>query len=269
MKIGNRSIGKMIAALVQFRHYRALWNMMLLSDNFVSIFNRYFLGAGSYPFTVNLKTPTGMIAINTYSHHDILTVNEIFFRKDYFIPNERSIKTIVDIGANIGVSALYFLTRNANSIVYLIEPDPRNQEKLLLNTKPFANRIVLEKKAVSDYTGVVEFAIEESGRYGGIGRNFESKISVECVNINDLLRQVITAVKGNVDILKIDTEGLELTIMNAIENDHLNRLETIFYEKDHATKDEKLAAGITSHFNIKKYGPIRVLTNRFGKGQYT
>jgi len=44
---------------------------------------------------------------------------EIFCRLDYLAKTD--IKVVVDIGSNIGISALYFLSRNKQAKCYLFE----------------------------------------------------------------------------------------------------------------------------------------------------
>ncbi len=46
----------------------------------------------------------------------------------------RDISVVVDFGSNIGISALYFLTRNQDIKVYLFEPVPQNILRLKKKT---------------------------------------------------------------------------------------------------------------------------------------
>lgn len=212
------------------RHWRALRNMMFTYKNFPSAFMRYFFGVGGYPHTIKLKykgCKSKTINITLYSHDDILTVNEIFCRKDYNANN--NIKNIVDIGSNIGISALYFLTRNNYSRCYLFEPVPQNILRLKDNLKSFEDRYELNEIAVSDKTMPVEFGIEETGRYGGIGVKTNKTIEVECRHINSVLSEVFQ--KCNfIDILKIDTEGVEIQTVLTISSEYLNKIGKIYIE---------------------------------------
>ena len=58
-----------------------------------------------------MRTPAGVVAPTLHSSHDMFTVNEVFCREDYACGP--GIRTVVDVGSNIGISALYFLTRDA------------------------------------------------------------------------------------------------------------------------------------------------------------
>ena len=66
--------------------------------------------------------------MTAFSHHDLITIIECFGKLDYKAPKNLSV--VIDFGSNIGISALYFLTRNEGVKVYLFEPVPRNVERL-------------------------------------------------------------------------------------------------------------------------------------------
>lgn len=66
---------------------------------------------------------------------------------------------IIDVGSNIGVSALYVLTRNAESRCYLFEPDPQNIPRLHHNLGAFESRCTVSYDAVAERSGVVEFGV--------------------------------------------------------------------------------------------------------------
>lgn len=140
MTIGDRDIKKVIKALFQKQHYIAFLSMLIIYPNFIDSFKRYFLNKGIYPCKINIRTPLGKINPEIYSYYDMLTVNEIFCRKDY--KANKDIKVVVDIGSNIGLSALYFLTRNKYVKSYLYEPVPMNIKRLIKNLGNFIESII-------------------------------------------------------------------------------------------------------------------------------
>jgi FkbM family methyltransferase len=159
--------------------------------------------------------------------HDLLTVNEVFCRLDYSAPDD--VAVVVDVGANIGISALYFLTRNAESRCYLYEPVPLNVERLERNLTAFRRRYVLRQAAVWDRGGTVAFGVESTGRYGGIGVAAPRQVEVDCLPVNQVLEDVL-AQEERIDVLKIDTEGAELATVAAIRPDLLERISLIYFE---------------------------------------
>ena len=111
--LGNRGIKQILRAVFGKQHYIAMINMVRIYTDTLNNTTRYLTGIGRYPYDIKIKTPTGLIEPRLYSHHDILTVNEIFCRLDY--PADENTMTVVDLGSNIGISALYFLSRNNKS----------------------------------------------------------------------------------------------------------------------------------------------------------
>jgi FkbM family methyltransferase len=251
--IGKRRLSEVIAAIFQHQHYRALANMWRFYPDFLDSFWRYASGNGVYPFEIKVRTPVGIVGIELHSYHDILTVNEIFCRHDY--PAETDVRYVVDIGSNIGISAIFFLTRNSQSKCMLYEPDPRNAEKLKKNLVAFEDRYTLIESAVSDHSGKVEFGIESTGRYGGMNRQSQERIIVHCLHIEEALREALRAFP-HIDVLKIDTEGEELKTFAAIDASLLQRIKRIYLE---ANPQEALQSDL---FTNKQYGSVRQLICR-------
>ena len=245
--LGNRRLKQVLKAIIEKQNYTVLINMRKYYPDFLKNAFRYITASGTYPYDISIKTPTGIIKPRLYSHHDLLTVNEIFCRLDY--PADGNIKVVVDIGSNIGISALYFLTRNNKSKCYLYEPDKRNIEKLKLNLSDFSGRYILYDKAVSFESGQLEFGIEPTGRYGGLGINTKEKIIVDCLEINDIIGSVLDK-EDYIDILKIDTEGVEIKTVEAIERSLLKRIKKIYLE----AKPERQLHPDT--FKQRQYGSV-------------
>lgn len=225
--LGRRSPKRILAALGGRQHYVALGNMVRTYPRFGASLWRYLSGRGSYPYQPVVRTPRGPCRPTLYGHHDLLTLNEIFCRKDYSAGP--ALKTVLDLGSNIGLSALYFLTRNDDSRCYLYEPDQRNIGKLKKNLAGFEARYELRESAVADRQGEVTFGIESTGRYGGIDRDLGESIRVPCLHVNDVLKQVLAQAE-QIDILKIDTEGVEEATVRAIDPALLPRIAAIYLE---------------------------------------
>lgn len=210
-------------------------------------FIQYLTGIGTYPSTITIRTPVGLISPTLYSYHDLLTVNEIFCRLDYKVSHE--INTVVDLGSNIGISALYWLTRNNTSKCFLYEPDERNIVKLKSNLLGFEDRYVLSNKAVSDSSGKLKFGTESTGRYGGLGIETDSIIEVESININDVVKEILSQ-NEVIDVLKIDTEGVEVRTVNALRPEYAEKINRIYIE---AEPDSDIHPDI---FYRKQYGSV-------------
>ncbi len=142
---------------------------------------------------------------------------------------------VVDIGANIGLASLFFLTRRPDTVVHAAEPVPRNGERLRANLADFAERVHLDTRAVAPAGGRAQFFVEDSGRLGGL-REFVphdrgENITVDCVAMGDYLEQVLDA-EGRIDLVKIDTEGSERALVAAIPAHLRQYIAHIVWESD-------------------------------------
>jgi FkbM family methyltransferase len=196
-------------------------------EAFPVAFSRYISNGGSYPWTCRVRTPIGRRSVNLFSYHDLLTINEVFCRQDY--PVDSDARVIVDLGANIGISGLYFLTRNSGTRCYLFEPVPRNVERLRANLAGLEDRFEIHEEAVADRAGQLEFGVEDIGRYGGLGANTGQSITVTCRHINDVLAAILEK-EERIDLVKIDTEGEEARTVAAIDPKLFARIGKIVYE---------------------------------------
>lgn len=225
--LGGRSVGLVLRSLVEPEHYAALAGMPRRYPDFPQVAKRYFLGGGEYPYRCRVRTPAGEIAPLAHHPHDIMTVHEVFGREDYRCGAD--LRVAVDIGSNIGISALYLLTRNHTSRCYLYEPVPRNVQRLRANLTGYEERYRLQQVAVADRGGIVDFTVEPTGRYGGIGVAGGEHIQVQCRPIADVLDEVLDR-EPWIDLLKIDTEGAERDTVAAIPPRHLSRIGVICFE---------------------------------------
>lgn len=233
--------------LAPFRaaNYRTVAQSVRTFRRPATVLYRYVTNRGDYPYEIGLKTPTGPLAISLPTFHDLRTANEIFNRQDY--GTRQDVDVVVDLGANIGISALFFLTLNDHSRVYCFEPSPINLPRLKTNLSEYADRTVIDPRAVSDVSGTFGFNAEPVGRYSGLVNDAYTEpvvnvIDVEVIDINSVLESVL-AREPRINVLKIDTEGTELPIVKAIRPDLLTRIDEIVLE---AAAPEPLFPGLFS-----------------------
>jgi FkbM family methyltransferase len=139
--------------------------------------------------------------------------NEVILKRSYHgLTAEDKVSRIIDLGSNIGLSVISFLSDYPKAEVVAVEPDVENFKILNENTKPYndgANRIHNFNTAI--YNREIELYIEnpDVGSHGF--RMVEGVIprhrgSVKSITMNNLLVQLGWNV---VDIIKIDIEGAE------------------------------------------------------------
>jgi FkbM family methyltransferase len=175
---------------------------------------RYLTNRGTYPWRAALQTPLGPQTVTLADRHDLLTINEIFCRRDY---GSRTHRRVVDIGANVGFGVLFFLTRNAEAYVWAFEADPANVARLRENLSSFESRCSISECAVTaDARATVPFV--PAGRYGHLAKPGEAGVNVPAIPIERALREIAVAT-GVIDLVKIDTEGSEEALVAAIPGD--------------------------------------------------
>jgi FkbM family methyltransferase len=200
--------------------------MWLTFDDPLAALARYLTNRGRYPWLTGLRTPLGRQTVTLADPHDLLTINEIFCRRDYGSGPHR---TIVDIGANVGFASLFFLTRNPEAYVWAFEPDAANVLRFRENLREFEPRYSLNECAVTaEEASRVSFV--PAGRYGHLAGGGESGTDVPAISISRVLRDIEVA-GGPIDLVKIDTEGTEEALVDAIPADVTIR--EIRYEDNH------------------------------------
>jgi FkbM family methyltransferase len=255
-KIQNgRSLQTAWRALFEPRHYKAMKNILLCHTRPIEFLGRYAFSFGKYPSIQNIQLGQRELNFHVYSWHDILTLNEVFFRRDYPVSGDE--KTIVDFGSNIGISAAFFLSAAEKSFCYLFEPLPANTLRLRQNLLGFESRYKLESAAVALSDGQESFGFEETGRYGGIGVKTGSYIKVPCLDAIRMLGTIISE-HGTIDILKIDIEALEKEIIGAIPADLLTNIKRIFVEQSFASNP------LPETHSYVQYGSVAQFSRKIG-----
>lgn len=149
---------------------------------------------------------------------------EIFETEIYrFKPNPNS-NIILDCGANMGLSVLYFSENYPDHHIIAFEPDPEIFSILEENVKTFGlKNVTLHQKAVWTKNETLKF-YTDGGMGGRIGNEYahQEPKSIEAVPLLDYLTD-------EVDFLKIDIEGAEDTVLKYCDK-NLQKAKHIFFE---------------------------------------
>lgn len=141
-------------------------------------------------------------------------------------------EVIIDLGANVGYSTVYFLERYPNVKCICLEPDPRNFHLLLKNTARYGGRVRLIEAAVwRDDKNVCLIDRHFVGNEWGI-RVVENGMEKARVVRGISMNTVLSMLPENraVDILKIDIEGSEDELFEGMKDDWLSRIRSICIE---------------------------------------
>ncbi|WP_194776124.1 FkbM family methyltransferase [Pararhodonellum marinum] len=163
-------------------------------------------------------------------HHAASFVNtykEIFQDEIYkFDPLVTSGGLILDCGANMGLSVLYFALNYPDHKILAFEPEAEIFEVLKGNVMAFdLKNVTLYKKAV--WIEESELVFHSDGGMGGrihtIYKNSPAEVTkVKTIELKKLLNE-------KVDFLKIDIEGAEYEVLKDCKNE-LSKVKHLFFE---------------------------------------
>jgi FkbM family methyltransferase len=138
------------------------------------------------------------------------------FEKEYDHIRCTNPQFIIDAGANIGTSAIFFAKKYPNARILAVEPEESNFDLLVKNTSTYKN-IVPIKGAIWDVAEKRTILRRVTGHCGytisnTYNRTESTRQEIDCVTIKTLMEQY--GIK-RIDLLKMDIEGSE---KNVLEN---------------------------------------------------
>jgi FkbM family methyltransferase len=148
---------------------------------------------------------------------------EIFKNEIYRFELKRPDPLIIDVGANLGMSVIYFKRLYPQARITAFEAHPALFEVLQKNLRSFGcEDVQLHAKAVWKEEGNVTFLDKPNG-CAHVEEFADSQgITVPAVRLSSYLQ-------GPVDVLKIDIEGAEMEVLRECES-CLNNVQVLFLE---------------------------------------
>jgi FkbM family methyltransferase len=168
--------------------------------------------------------------------NDHYTFIEVFVDEVYgaLCHYAKDAKSIVDLGANIGLASLYMMRQYPGARLLAVEPDPSNFKLLLQNLEAsqFCDRSRAIQAAVWSDSGPLEIHQPESAGHVNQYRVKPVESTGEkCGAIPGMTIQKIFEMSGfdSIDILKVDVEGAEVELFKG-NTDWLKRVRWLAIE---------------------------------------
>jgi FkbM family methyltransferase len=142
--------------------------------------------------------------------YDFATLEEVLLKEEYHIDLTFEPLTIIDGGANIGLTSIYFANKYPGAEIVSVEPEAGNFEMLRKNTRHYPNVSLLNTgiwdhnahlKIVDTGRGNNSFTVEELA--------FPIKDSIRAISVGDIMSEKKWK---TIDILKLDIEGSEKNV---------------------------------------------------------
>ena len=162
------------------------------------------------------------------------TIAELVDRDAYQLeripwPDNRAF-TVIDIGANIGVSALLF-AQHAGARVIAVEPVPDNARRLRENlTRNQVASVTVLEAAVAAARGAASFEVNPRATVGG--RLAAAEAPGPRITVPTLTWQDLRAQAGDTApfLVKMDCEGGEYAILDSMSDEELRAIPCLTFE---------------------------------------
>lgn len=184
--------------------------------------------------------------------NDPVVLTEVFDLNDYHVTGAVAGGTVIDLGANIGAFSVLAAKLGATA-VHAYEPHPTNRDCLEHNLalNHVAGQVAVHPQAVGDKPGTVHLAGDGPGAHlDGAGQ------PVEMVTLNDILEPI-----DDVSFLKLDVEGAEYQIIDAVNSALLRRVRMIageFHPPGRLSRWGSVMAKLADYGRLETFGHPRV-----------
>ncbi len=162
-----------------------------------------------------------------YYHHRgafFDTYKELFEKGIYTFQPKSANPVIIDCGANMGLSLLFFTKNYPDAKIYAFEPDITVLDYLEKNIETYGMKnATLIKKAVWDKKEILEFATDKGMGGTLVNIHNKEKTQVETLRLKEFIGDM------HIDLLKMDIEGAEYRVIKDCES-KLGQIENIFIE---------------------------------------
>lgn len=126
------------------------------------------------------------------------------------------VRTVVDIGANIGATTIFFKHMYPEATIYSFEPHPASYELLRFNTAQFEDLHPFNY-GLHELDSTVKLYL---GKLDGISNSIIPGYEVSEDHVTAELRGAGSEMRrlgiGTIDILKVDTEGCEVPVLRSM-----------------------------------------------------
>jgi len=215
-------IRKLIGILKIFKEYNSVFNVkQSLTFILFELLKK--------EITKIIKVKNEQLHIRTNSP-DIKVAIRTLYRSEFDTIDCNNPLVIVDVGAYIGTSAIFFAKKYPNAKIFAIEPEDQNFSLLQKNIKNFENIIPIQaaiwnaneiRTIQNRFTGHWGYTISETfNRIESTGQD------ITCITLPYLMKKYNL---NSIDILKMDIEGSEKSVLEK-SDDWIEKVQIITVE---------------------------------------
>jgi len=159
---------------------------------------------------------------------DFYIFTQIFYSEEYNFIFDETPNTIIDCGANIGLSTIYFKTKFPEAKIIAIEPDKTNFDLLIKNTENYSD-ITCINGAIWNSSINLELLDLNLGEWAYMTKEGDEAISnpIQGYTISEIMK--LSNIE-TIDLLKIDIEGAEKEVFTKNYSNWLASVKNIIIE---------------------------------------
>lgn len=160
-------------------------------------------------------------------------------KAEYYIDPAVKPEVILDIGANIGITAIWMARMFPAATIYCFEPVAENFEILKKNIEPYPNieacqfglgksdcmLDIFPNSDSTNYGGFSVFNLDEDANNAGTSQTAATQVRIR--DTNAVLKELHIE---RADIIKIDTEGAEYDILTTLPSELLGETQWLMGE---------------------------------------
>jgi FkbM family methyltransferase len=174
------------------------------------------------------------------------------------VPFASDVRVVVDVGANIGAASCFFARLYPRAVVHALEPSPEPFALCTRNVADFSN-VRAEQIALHAYDGTADlYPVTEDSITGSLyprAKAGEDPINVPVRAAGSWARERSVE---RLDILKIDTEGCEVPILESFGQ--LIDTVRVLYVEYHSDDDRRIIDQMIAASHVLGFGAMTAKT---------
>jgi FkbM family methyltransferase len=193
-------------------------------------------------------------------------LGQIFIENEYEPIAVSQPKMILDLGANVGYSSAYFLTKYPAASVVAVEPDPGNYEICCRNLEPYGSRAKVVHGAAWPERSklVVDRGAWRDGREWTAQVRVAKEENVSSISVDGYDMPSLIGLSGatEIDLLKIDIEKSELELFSRNTESWLPRIRNLCIELHGADCEAIFFRALADYsYNLSRTGELTVCSD--------
>jgi len=173
--------------------------------------HRFSTGDRSAPLPLRVRSLNGRRVYCRPATSDFSVFNDTFAGRYHLPPADLRVRTIIDLGSNIGLTLAHYASLYPEARILGVEMDQGNADICLANIAPYAPRCEVLVSAVWKEDGEVAYGGETNWGFRVIRESCDGPRRARAFSIASLIDHFGVE---RVDFMKMDIEGAEMDILS-------------------------------------------------------